>query len=213
ERNTIASAGKSSCRLELPRSRAGKARGWAMAAPTQSIIDTRSHQMFPVLQPAEIERVRRFGKVRSYGAGEALAKVGEAALVLTISLGGNVVITQHDHSGSRTAIVTHGPGAFMGELAQLAGRPALIDAHAKEPVEALIIPPDQLRALLIAEAELGERIMRALILRRVGLLETGAGGPVIVGRAENGDVLRLEGFLRRNGHPRQRLDPETDPEA
>ena len=67
--------------------------------------------------------------------------------------------------------------------------------------------------MLVAEAELGERIMRALILRRVGLLETGAGGPVIVGRAENGDVLRLEGFLRRNGHPHQRLDPETDPEA
>src|SRR5262245_12259263 len=55
--------------------------------------------------------------------------------------------------------------------------------------------------------------MRALILRRVGLLETGAGGPVIVGRAGNGDVLRLEGFLRRNGHPRQRLDPDTDSEA
>jgi thioredoxin reductase (NADPH) len=101
----------------------------------------------------------------------------------------------------------------MGELAQLAGRPALVDAYAQEPVEALIIPPGQLRALLIAEAELGERIMRAMILRRVGLLETGVGGPVIVGRAENGDVLRLEGFLRRNGHPRQRLDPETDPEA
>jgi len=48
-----------------------------MAAPTQSIIDTRRHQMFPLLEPAEIERVRRFGKVRSYGAGEALAKVGE----------------------------------------------------------------------------------------------------------------------------------------
>ena len=101
----------------------------------------------------------------------------------------------------------------MGELAQLAGRPALVDAIAQEPVEALIIPPERLRALLIAEAELGERIMRALILRRVGLLETGAGGPVIVGRAENGDVLRLEGFLRRNGHPHQRLDPETDAEA
>ena len=52
----------------------------------------------------------------------------------------------------------------MGGLAQLAGRPALVDAYAKEPVEALIIPPDQLRALLIAEAELGERIMRALKL-------------------------------------------------
>ena len=67
--------------------------------------------------------------------------------------------------------------------------------------------------LLVAKAELGERIMRALILRRVGLLETGAEGPVIVGRAENGEVLRRQGFLRRNGHPHRRLEPETDPEA
>jgi thioredoxin reductase (NADPH) len=55
--------------------------------------------------------------------------------------------------------------------------------------------------------------MRALILRRVGLLETGAGGPVIVGHPESGDVLRLAGFLSRNGHPHQRLNPEADPEA
>jgi thioredoxin reductase (NADPH) len=184
-----------------------------MAAPSESIIETRRHQMFPILEPAEIERVRRFGKVRTYAAGEALAMVGQVGLGLTIILAGNVDITQHDQSGRRAAIVMHGPGNFMGELAQLAGRPALVDAHAKESVKALIIPPDQLRALLIAEAELGERIMRALILRRVGLLEIGAGGPVIVGRAENGDVLRLENFLRRNGHPLQRLDPEIDPEA
>jgi thioredoxin reductase (NADPH) len=184
-----------------------------MPVPTESIIVTRRHQMFPVLEPFEIERLRRFGKVRSYDAGEALVKVGEVGPGLTIILAGEIDITQHDESGRRTPIVTHGPGSFMGELAQLAGRRALVDAYARDPVETLIIPPDQLRALLIAEAELGERIMRALILRRVGLLETGAGGPVIVGRAENGDVLRLEGFLRRNGHPRRTLDPETDPEA
>ena len=176
-------------------------------------MDTRRHQMFPVLEPMEIERVRRFGKVRSYGAGEALAKVGEKGHGLTVILAGTVDVTQHDESGRRDPIVTHGSGAFMGELAQLAGRPALVDAYAQTAVDALIIPPEQLRALLIAEAELGERIMRALILRRVGLLERGAGGPVIVGRAENGDVLRLQSFLRRNGHPHQTLNPETDPEA
>ena len=169
--------------------------------------------MFPTLDPSEIERVRRFGTVRSYGAGEALVEVGDIGHGLTIILAGHVDITQHDESGRRALIVTHGPGNFMGELAQLAGRPALVDGHAQGPVEALIIPPDSLRALLISEAELGERIMRALILRRVGLLETGAGGPVIVGRNENGDVLRLVGFLRRNGHPHQTLNPETDPEA
>jgi thioredoxin reductase (NADPH) len=184
-----------------------------MAVPTPSIIDTRRDQMFPTLAAAEIERVRRFGEVRSFGAGEALAKVGDAGRGLTVILAGKVDVTRRDKSGHSEPIVTHGPGDFLGELAQLAGRPALVDAYAQETVEALIIPPDRLRALLVAEAELGERIMRALILRRVGLIETGAGGPVIVGRADNGDVLRLEGFLRRNGHPRQRLDPETDPAA
>src|SRR3954452_1080546 len=184
-----------------------------MPDPTPSIIDTRRHQMFPRLAPAEVERVRRFGEVRSFGKGEALAMVGQTGLGLTIILKGTVDITQHNRSGRGELIVTHGPGQFMGELAQLAGRPSLVDAYEQEPVEALLIQPDRLRALLVAEAELGERIMRALILRLVGLLEKGSGGPVIIGRAEDGDVLRLEGFLRRNGHPHQRLNPETDLEA
>src|ERR1700674_1340838 len=184
-----------------------------MPVATPSIIDTRRHQMFPILEASEIERVRRFGEIRCYGAGEALVKAGDAGHGLSVILAGNVEVTRNRQSGQREPIVTHGPGAFMGELAQLAGRPALVDAYAQGPVEALLIPPDRLRALLVAEAELGERIMRALILRRVGLIETGAGGPVIVGHPENGDVLRLEGLLRRNVHPRQSLNPETDPEA
>jgi thioredoxin reductase (NADPH) len=55
--------------------------------------------------------------------------------------------------------------------------------------------------------------MRALILRRVSLIEAGTSGPVIIGRAGSGDVLRLDNFLSRNGHPHQRLDPETDTQA
>jgi thioredoxin reductase (NADPH) len=184
-----------------------------ISVPTPSIIDTRRAQMFPTLQPFEIERVRRFGEVRTFEVGEPLAKAGEVARGLSVILGGRVEVTWYDQSGHRVSIVTHGAGEFLGELAQLAGRPALADACARETVEALIVPPDRLRALLVAEAELGERIMRALILRRVGLLETGAGGPVIVGRAESSDVLRLQGFLRSNGHPHHRLDPETDPGA
>src|SRR4051794_19869859 len=184
-----------------------------MSDIASSVVETRRHQMFPTLEPVEIERVRRFGEACRYAAGEALTTIGHAARGFTVILSGHVEMTQRGESGQRTLIVTHGPGQFMGELAQLAGRPSLVDGTAVEPVEALIIPPDKLRALLIAEAELGERIMRALILRRVGLLESGTGGPVIVGRSANGDVLRLRGFLRRNGHPHTQLDPETDAEA
>ncbi len=184
-----------------------------MAARTNSIFDTRGPQIFPILEASEIERVRRFGEVRHYSAGQAISRAGEIGPGLIIVLRGKIEVIRRDDSHAGDLVVTHGPGAFMGELAQLAGRPSLVDAHAQDAVEALIIPSDRLRALLVAEAELGERIMRALILRRVSLLEAGVGGPVIIGRPDNGDVLRLEGFLRRNGHPRQTLNPETDPEA
>lgn len=183
--------------------------GTPTIAPSSSVIDTRRHQMFPTLLPEEIERVSRFGERRRFAAGEYLARVGEHAPGLMIILSGKVDVFQN-HAGHRTLIVTHEAGGFLGELAQLGGRPSLVDAIASEPVDVIVIPPAQLRALLIAEAELGEQIMRALILRRMGLLETGAGGPIIVGSAESGDVLRLENFLRRNGHPHQRLDPNQD---
>ena len=184
-----------------------------MSAPAPSIMSTQRHQMFPSLLPAEIDRLRRFGTLRAYGAGSSLVNVGEVGHGLTIILTGEVEITQRRGASGQQLIVTHSAGSFMGELAQLSGRPALVDAYAKSPVEALSIAPERLRALLVAEAELGERIMRALILRRMGLIETGAGGPVIVGHPESGDVIRLEGFLSRNGHPHQTLNPDTDPEA
>jgi len=175
-------------------------------------METRHDQMFPVLEASEIERVRRFGSVHSFATGEALKKRGEIGHGLSVILEGRVETIPYDASGRHPLAIAQGPGGFVGELAQLAGRPALVDAYAREPVKALVIRPDRLRALLVAEAELGERIMRALILRRMSLLQTGA-GPVIVGHADHGDVLRLENFLRRNAHPHQTLDPDTDPEA
>src|SRR6185369_7124226 len=84
---------------------------------------------------------------------------------------------------------------------------------AEGEVEALLLTPEHLRALLIAEAALGEKMMRALILRRVALIETGTGGPILVGPESHGDVARLSNFLRRNGIPYQLLDLANDQDA
>ncbi len=184
-----------------------------MATTPLPLADTRGAQMFPRLAPAEIDRLRRFGQTRSWGDGDIVVRTGDVSAGMLVILSGEVAITQQSEFADRQEIVVHGPGSIMGELAQLSGRPALTDGHARGKVEALVIPPDKLRALLVAEAELGERIMRALILRRVGLIQLGTVGPVIIGHAENGDVLRLENFLSRNGHPHQTLDPDVDPEA
>jgi thioredoxin reductase (NADPH) len=183
-----------------------------MATPSSATLETRRHQMFPTLSEADIERLRRFGETRAYAAGEAIVRMGERDHGLNVVLSGRVSATRRGPGGERLEIVEHGPGNFMGELAQLSGRPALADSVALSEVKVVRIPPDRVRALMVGEAELGERIMRALILRRVALLEAGA-GPTIIGSETDPDVRRLEVFLSRNGHPHQRLDPAIDAEA
>ncbi len=182
-----------------------------MGTSSRSIIETRYEQMFPELATAEIDRLRHFGEIRTYRAGERMVATGEVSPGMFVILNGEAEVSQHSPLGRNQVIVTHGPGSFMGELAQLSGRPSLVDVHATKPIDALVISSRRLPDVMVAEAEVGERIMRALILRRVGLLESGMSGPVIVGRAGHADVLRLAGFLARNGHPHQRLDPDTDP--
>jgi thioredoxin reductase (NADPH) len=107
------------------------------------------------------------------------------------------------------------PGEVIAEIGQLSGRADLgvFDARAVGDVEAIVVPPEGLRALLVAEAELGERILRALILRRVALIEMGFGGPVLIGELKSPDVTRLSTFLQRNGIPFRVVGPEEDREA
>jgi thioredoxin reductase (NADPH) len=169
--------------------------------------------MFPVLSDAEVLRLTGLGSARSIQKGEAVIRAGETGHGLSLILRGDVEITRRETAGGSAHIVTHGPGEFIGEMGQLSGRPALADAVALSAVEVVAIKPEALRSLLVNEAELGERIMRALILRRVGLLETGGGGPIVIGSAGDKDVLRIAGFLTRNGHPHLKFDPAADTDA
>lgn len=181
-----------------------------MGQAGRSVLETRSAQMFPTLEARDIDRLRRFSEPRAYADGERVLAVGDVSPGLFVILAGEVAVTQRSALGYEEPIVTHGPGSFMGELNQLSGRPSLVDAKAVRPVEAFVIPSPRLRDVLVAEAELGERIMRALILRRVGLLQGGIAGPLLVGRAGDAGTLRLAGFLSRNGQPHQSLDPDVD---
>jgi len=184
-----------------------------MATEPQDGLQSRWHQMFPTLAAAEVQRARRFGTVRSYVRGDRLYAAGEPSPGMFVVLSGHVTISQRDGLGQVTPITTHGPGQFSGEIAQLSGHHGLVDGDADDDVEALLITPEQLRALIIAEAELGERIVRALILRRVGLIESGASGPVLIGTPGAVGVLRLQTFLSRNAHPHQVVDATREPNA
>lgn len=190
---------------------ATRARDPRLATTAQAF--PRYEQTFPTLTDAEIARMRRFGEVRHYKDGERLFETGKVGPGMFVVLSGHVAITQRDGMGHVTPVIEQGPGQFLAEVGQLSGRHALVDGAAEGEVETLLIPSESLRALLVAEADLGERIMRALILRRVSLIQGGVGGPVLIGPSTLGGVVRLQGFLLRNGNPHHVLDPATDKDA
>lgn len=181
-----------------------------MATPPPDTLAGRREQMFPVLGEGDLARAARFGTPCNYRTGEYLFRAGEPGPGMFILLRGLVTISQRDGLGHVVPIVREGPGAFLAEVGQLSGAPALVDGVAEEPVEALLLPPAQLRALITAEAELGERITRALILRRVALIERGVAGAVLIGDARAPQLVRLENFLRRNGQPYHVVGPHED---
>src|SRR2546427_11787460 len=105
--------------------------------------------MFPVLSPAEIDRVRHFGEVRRFRPGEMLYQVGKPGPGMCGILSGRVAVAPRDGlgrtlpvaefaqlMGASLAEMEEVPGAVMAWTWQLAGTRSVIDARAVDEVEA-----------------------------------------------------------------------------
>ncbi|HZX86041.1 MAG TPA: FAD-dependent oxidoreductase [Reyranella sp.] len=181
-----------------------------------SLIDERKHQMFPVLNRVQMETMRRFasGPEQRFEPGAHVFDVGEVDAPTWLVLEGSIKVVRRDGLGREKPIVEQDAGQFTGEVSQLAGRPSLAAATAGENgCTALPLDASHLRALAIGSAEVGELLMRALILRRVGLIEGDSAGSVLVGRPGDANLLLIEGLLTRNGYPYTTLDSTNDEEG
>ncbi|MGO4331208.1 FAD-dependent oxidoreductase [Cupriavidus sp. 2TAF22] len=173
----------------------------------------RYQQMFPVLGEEEVDRVRRFGSPCHHARGEMLYSAGSICPGVFVVLSGKVRIVTRDGLSHMRILHTYTQrGEFTSDITQLSSKQAVVDAHVIEDVEAVLIRPDDLSAMMISEADLGEKIMRALILRRVLAIERGR-GVVIVGTPSNARLLELQNFLRSNSFPNTTLNAEQDAEA
>jgi thioredoxin reductase (NADPH) len=174
-----------------------------------SLIETRRSQVFPELNATQIETATRFasGQPRHFAPGATVYDVGERHAPSWLVLEGTIEVVRRDGLGHEPTITTGGPGHITGEMNQLAGRVSLAAGRAgPQGCTALPFDTAHLRALIIGSAELGELIMRAFILRRVALIEAGGTGTILVGDPAAPDLVRLQGFLTRNGYPHTALD-------
>ncbi|TPG21807.1 thioredoxin reductase [Sphingomonas koreensis] len=179
-------------------------------------LDARRHQMFPVLDSSQLATAKRFasGPAQHFEAGAQVYAIGEKESPAWLVLDGTIDVIRRDGLSHEAAITTHGPGQLTGEVAQLAGRPSLAGGRAgTEGCTALPFDAAHLRALMIGSADVGEIIMRALILRRVGLIEESGSGSVLIGVPGSRDLNRIQSFLSRSGYPVLVLDAATDEEG
>ena len=169
----------------------------------------RQAEAFPVLNPAQVDRVRPYGKVRSVLAGEVLFEPGTQDMSCFVVLSGKLDIALPELSGEHV-FVTYGRGQFSGEVVLISGARALSRGRVAEPGEFLEVTQDALRALIAKDAELSDIFMRAFILRRVAMISQGWGNVTVLGSQHSSDTLRLREFLTRNGHPYSYVDLDRD---
>ncbi len=172
----------------------------------------RQAEAFPVLNPAQVDRIRPYAKIRAVQAGEVLFEPGAQGMSCFVVLSGKLDIAMPSISGERV-FVTYGPGQFSGEVVLISGARALSRGRVAEPGEFLELAPDALRALIAKDAEMSDIFMRAFILRRMALISEGWGNVTMLGSQHSSDTLRLREFLTRNGHPYAYVDLDRDKEA
>ncbi len=181
----------------------------SMSSPTTaSALDART-QAFPVLTPAQTERIRALGRVRNVERGEIVFEVNDTAVPFFVLLSGGMEVVQPDLDGERL-VATHGPGEFTGEITMISGQLCLVRGRVTEPGEFIELSGDALRSIVAKDAELSEILMRAFILRRIALVSAGYGNVILMGSRHSAQTLHLREFLSRNGHPYTYVDLDSD---
>ncbi|KQZ02054.1 thioredoxin reductase [Pseudolabrys sp. Root1462] len=181
-----------------------------------SLAEERFDQMFPVLDPAQVETMGRFasGPAQTFAPGEPIFETGEREVPAHLILEGTLEVVRRDGLHRFASVVSHGAGQFSGEVSQLSGRGSIPSGRAgPQGLTALPFDAAHIRALMVGSAELGEIVMRAYILRRVALLQTEGAGSLLIGHPHMPELVRLQGFLARNGYPCTVLNADTDAEA
>jgi len=182
-----------------------------------TLLEQRRGQMFPKLAAAQLARLERQGTRLQTHAGETLQELGEISRGVFVVEAGSVEAlvppsaTQAESTDELLYLLT--PGDFTGEMSTLRGTRVLARIRVREAGAVLLIDAEQLRRIVQNDAELSELFMRAFILRRMGVIESGRSEVLLLGSDHSADTLRLREFLTRNTRPYVNIDIEHDADA
>ncbi len=173
----------------------------------------REAQTFPQLSAEMAARVARYGSEEQLERHAVLFTRGDRGVDWFVVLSGSIEIFELDEAQRPHVVTVHRERQFTGELDLFNDRQILVSGRAGEASRVVRVRRADFRRLVATEADIGEIVMRAFILRRVGLIRHTQGGVVLIGPAHSGQTQRIEQFLARNAYPHRILDTEVDPDA
>src|SRR6185369_11707695 len=180
---------------------------------TDPELEAKRELIHAPLGDRDVSRLARFGERRTFRDGEHLFDIGKPSAGMYVVLSGTVAAFRRDHLGRQLLVAHRGKGHILAELGHLWGHRAPFEGVAQGEVEALLVPPEGLRTLMVTEVELGTRLLEVLMLRRKALASLGLAGPILVAPASHPRLHRLQEFLLRSQYPHSVLDPTTSPDA
>ena len=181
------------------------------ADPTDPYV--RVGQTFPQLDEDMARRVGTYGSEEDIKPGTLLFERGQRGVDFFLVLSGSIEIFATDAHGQPNVLTVHRKRQFTGEMNLFNDRQILVSGRTGGDTRVVRVKRANFRRLVIGESDVGEVIMRAFILRRVGFIRHTQGGVVLLGPGHNGDMLRLQGFMTRNGYPHRVLDTEREADA
>jgi len=171
---------------------------------------TREADTFPRLSAEMLARIARYGNEERFAAGAPIYSRGDRNVDFFVVVEGSIEIFDVDDYDKPRVFLVLRSHQFSGELNLFNEREVLVSARAGEASRLLRIRRADFRRLVSIEADIGEIVMRAFILRRVNLIRHVHGGVVVIGPAHTADTLRLIQFLSRNAYPHRLVDTEHD---
>ena len=176
---------------------------------TNELFEQRRAQMFPRLSPVQLARLEHCGRRIAVRAAEVLSEPGTRHNRLLVILSGTLEILLPGLRGE-TLVNTLAAGDFTGELSTVRGVAGFTRIRMREAGEVLAIDEESLRQVIQIDPELSELMMRAFILRRMGLVSSGQGEVTVIGSRHSAGTLQLREFLTRNAYPYASVDVDED---
>ncbi len=167
---------------------------------------------FPILDEAQVAKLRRYGVEEDVAAGFVLFKEGQRGSDFVVVLSGSVEAVAHFGDSAATTSTSFKPGQFVGVMNILSNEGAYVTATATVPGRVLRIPLNQLRTVIAEDITLSEIVIRAFLLRHSLLLRLGT-GPKVIGSRFNEATRDIRDLLARNRAAVTWIDVESDPRA